>query len=111
MKLKLINMKKLPNEIINLITDYISYKSLHKRNFQKVLNTIRVIDGMIDITPRIAKECWGKRLSLKNYKYLYYSRYIWNPRERSDEENDEEYEEYHNENRMDFYKYDRSCYF
>ena len=68
-------MKKLPYEIINLIARYLDYKPLHKKKFQKVLNTIREIDRMIDITPRIAKECWGVS-SWNKYRYLYYSRYI-----------------------------------
>ena len=99
-------MIELPSEIIDLIANYLDYKPLHKKKFQKVLNTIHEIDRMIEIiTPCIAKECWGVS-SLNKYKYLYCSRYIWNPRDRSDEEYDNEYDnEYDIKNEMDFYEY------
>ena len=90
-------MNEEKNNLIN--DDNLSYKSIHKKNFQNVLNTLREIDRMIQITPSIAKECWGIS-SINKYKYIYYSRYIWNPRNRSDDE-----DEYDIENEMDFYEY------
>ena len=59
----------------NLINDDNLINQYTKKNFQNVLNTLREIDRMIQITPSIAKECWGIS-SINKYKYIYYSLHL-----------------------------------
>ena len=102
-------MMKLPKEIIDLITKYLDYKSLHKKNFQKVLNTLQTINGMIQISPSIVKENWGSMSVLDNYNYIYNSRYIWNPRIDHNYKGYNLYNFYDEQQKYYDYDYDYDC--
>lgn len=64
MSLNLENLPYLPTELVHIIADYHDYdkyyKPSHKSNLSNVLYDIHSMASIMkQISPKIAKECWG----------------------------------------------------
>ena len=64
----------LPNELKDIIWDYINYKKYYKNKYKEIISDINEISKIFlnsDYIPaRIAYECWGNGWKKINYMYI-----------------------------------------